>query len=45
MELLLATSNPHKAKAVQSMLGRPLQHIHIELPEVQAIDVKQVIEQ
>jgi XTP/dITP diphosphohydrolase len=44
MEILLATSNEHKAKAVQSMLGRPVQHINIDLPEIQALDVRQVIE-
>jgi non-canonical purine NTP pyrophosphatase (RdgB/HAM1 family) len=44
LPILLATSNEHKAKAVQSALGRPVKHIHIDLPEIQAIDVKEVIE-
>jgi XTP/dITP diphosphohydrolase len=44
MEILLATSNEHKAKAVQAMLGRPVQHLNIDLPEIQAIDVREVIE-
>lgn len=45
MDILLATSNEHKAKTVQSVLGRPVQHIKLDLPEIQAIDVKEVIEQ
>ncbi len=45
MDILLTTSNEHKVKAVQSVLGRPVQHIKLDLPEIQAIDVKEVIEQ
>jgi XTP/dITP diphosphohydrolase len=44
MEILLATSNEHKANAVQAVLGRPVQHINIDLPEIQALDVRGVIE-
>jgi len=45
MDLLLATSNKHKAEAVQALLDRRVQHIKLELPEVQAVDVHEVIEQ
>jgi non-canonical purine NTP pyrophosphatase (RdgB/HAM1 family) len=44
MQFLLATSNPHKAAAFQAVLTRQVDHIHIELPELQAVDVKEVIE-
>jgi inosine/xanthosine triphosphate pyrophosphatase family protein len=44
VEILLATSNEYKAKAVQATLGRPVQHLKIDLPEVQTIEVKEVIE-
>ncbi|MFN8494372.1 MAG: non-canonical purine NTP pyrophosphatase [Caldilineaceae bacterium] len=45
MELLLATGNQHKAQQIQAVLGRSVQPIKLELPEVQAIDVHAVIEQ
>ena len=45
MELLFATSNEHKAKAVQLILGWPVQHIKLDLAEIQALDVKEVIGQ
>ena len=45
MDILLATGNEHKASLIQSMLGRPVQRIDLDLPEIQAIDVKDVIEQ
>ena len=45
MELLLVTGNPHKAKQIQAVLGRSVQPIQLDLPEVQAIDVNAVIEQ
>lgn len=44
MELLLATSNPHKARAIQALLGRPVAHITLDIPEIQAVDVTEVIE-
>jgi len=44
MDVLLATSNEHKVRAVQSVLGRRVQHIKLDLPEIQAIDVQEVIE-
>ncbi|WP_420629703.1 non-canonical purine NTP pyrophosphatase [Candidatus Leptofilum sp.] len=45
MEILLATSNKNKAKEIQAALGRQVQIINLDLPEIQAIDVKDVIEQ
>lgn len=45
MEILFATSNEGKAKELQSVLQRPVQQIKIDLPELQALDVKDVIEQ
>jgi len=45
LEILFATSNEEKARELQSALQRPVQHIKIELPEIQALDVKDVIEQ
>lgn len=45
MDLLLATGNTNKAKAIQSILGRPVHIIDLDLPEIQAINVHEVIEQ
>ncbi|MBX3013345.1 MAG: non-canonical purine NTP pyrophosphatase, partial [Caldilineaceae bacterium] len=44
MELLLATSNPHKARSIQMFLERPVGHVTLALPEIQAVDVTEVIE-
>ncbi len=44
MELLLATSSHHKAEQIAALLNRPVQQIAIDLPEVQAIAVQEVIE-
>lgn len=44
MELLLATGNEHKARELQTLLGRPVQRVKLELPELQAVDVQEVIE-
>jgi non-canonical purine NTP pyrophosphatase (RdgB/HAM1 family) len=44
MELLFATSNEHKARELQALLGRPIQPVKLELPELQAVDVQEVIE-
>ncbi|MCP4359767.1 MAG: hypothetical protein GY796_17305 [Chloroflexi bacterium] len=38
MDVLLATSNEHKAQAAQSVLGRRVQHIKLDLPEIQTFD-------
>ncbi len=44
MQLILATSNQQKAQQISQGLARPVAHIAIDLPEVQAIDVEEVIE-
>lgn len=44
MELLLATGNEHKARELQTLLGRPVQRIKLDLPEIQAVDVQEVIQ-
>ena len=44
MQLVLATSNQQKAQQISQWLARPVQHIAIDLPEVQAIAVDEVIE-
>ena len=44
MEILFATSNEGKAKELQSVLQRPVKQINIDLPELQALNVKDVIE-
>ena len=44
MELLLATSSRHKSAQIAALLSRPIQQITIDLPEVQAIAVQEVIE-
>ena len=35
MEFQLVTSNAHKAQAFQSLPGYPVQHIQIDIPEIQ----------
>lgn len=44
MQLILATSSQHKAEQIGQLLARPIQHLAIDLPEVQAIAVEAVIE-
>lgn len=44
MELLFATGNEHKARELQTLLGRPIQMVKLDLHEVQAVDVREVIE-
>jgi non-canonical purine NTP pyrophosphatase (RdgB/HAM1 family) len=44
MDLILATSSNHKAEQITALLGRPVQQQPIDLPEVQAIAVHDVIE-
>lgn len=42
--LTLVTSSAHKAQEIGTVLGRPLHHVAIDLPELQTIDATQVIE-
>ena len=44
MELLIATGNRHKLEQLQALLERPLRQVELELPELQAIAVRDVIE-
>ena len=45
MDILFVTSNEYKVKMFESILDRELQHIKLDVPEIQAIDVQEVIEQ
>lgn len=42
-ELYFATSNPHKHQELQAILGVPVTRIDIDLPEIQALDVIEVV--
>lgn len=42
--LPIATTNPHKVSQLRVHLGVAVRQVAIDLPEIQAIDVKQVIE-
>lgn len=42
--MLFVTGNKHKFQSVQQLLGQSVRQIDIDLPEVQAIEVKTVIE-
>ncbi len=44
MEILFASSNKDKIREIQSILGRPVHQVDVDLDEVQAIDVDSVIE-
>lgn len=37
--ITFVTSNPHKAREVQQILGIPIDHISLELDEVQSMDL------
>lgn len=45
MQLPIATSNPNKIREIQAILNQPIEQIEIELAEVQAVAVEEVIEQ
>jgi len=45
MALLFATGNPHKVEQVAASLDRPVIQTTIDLPEIQAVDVRDVIEE
>lgn len=44
MEILFVSSNLNKVRVMQGLLGRPLRHVHLQLPEIQALSVHEVIE-
>jgi len=41
-DLLLVTSNPGKAHEVEAIIGRPVRHLALDLPEIQTLDVAEV---
>ncbi len=43
MQLRFATGNANKVREIQAILGAPVEQVRIDLPEVQAIDVAEVI--
>ncbi len=45
MEITYITSNPNKAKQLGWHLGYPVEHQAIDLPEIQSLDVKEVIKE
>lgn len=45
MTFVLVTSNENKAKEIGLVLGRPVRCVGLELSEIQALDVEDVIEQ
>lgn len=42
-DLYFATSNAHKHQELQAILGVPVDRIDIDLPEIQALDVTEVV--
>jgi len=44
MEIRFATSSPYKLTEIRDVLERPVTQLKIELPEIQAIGVQEVIE-
>lgn len=44
MKLLMATSNKKKLEEIQQVLGLEVEMVNIDLPEIQAVDVRAVIE-
>lgn len=45
MDILFATGNPHKVAQVAAVLKRPVVQKEVDLPEVQAVEVREVIEE
>jgi non-canonical purine NTP pyrophosphatase (RdgB/HAM1 family) len=43
MEILIATGNANKVREIQALLNRPVRQISLDLPELQAIEVEEVI--
>jgi len=41
--LLLVTSNPNKAREASRLLGRPVESLPLELPEIQSLDFEVVV--
>ncbi len=45
MPIYFATSNPNKLREIQALLHQPVEQVQIDLVEVQAVHVEEVIEQ
>jgi XTP/dITP diphosphohydrolase len=43
MKLVLVTGNPNKAREVQAILGQAIETVPLDLPEIQAISVEEVV--
>lgn len=43
MDFIFVTSNLHKLKEAEQILGRKLNHISLELPELQALQVSEIV--
>ncbi len=43
MEITYITSNPNKAKQLGWHLGYPVEHQAIDLPEIQSLDIKEIV--
>ena len=41
--VVLVTSNPGKAREVAQILGQPVEHVALDLPEEQALDVAEIV--
>jgi non-canonical purine NTP pyrophosphatase (RdgB/HAM1 family) len=41
--LCFVTGNQHKLREVQALLGLPLQHVELDVPEIQALDIDTVV--
>jgi XTP/dITP diphosphohydrolase len=42
-DLVFATSNPGKLREAEAVLGRPLAHQSLDLPELQSLDLHEVL--
>ncbi len=43
MRIVLATGNANKVREIQAILGCPVEQVKLDLPEIQAVDVAEVI--
>jgi non-canonical purine NTP pyrophosphatase (RdgB/HAM1 family) len=42
-DLVFVTSNPGKLREAEAVLGRPLDHSEVDLPELQTLDLEEVV--
>ena len=43
MEFIFVTSNKHKLKEAEQILGRKIKHVSLELPELQSLQVSEIV--